>query len=152
MALAVHPRFGEEIAVVWRQGRHTVLVEMSDGRVRKLPVAWTTLHVRAEALSFKGQPVRLAPERLRELVAWVAARRPAETETCHAEQRVENPDLDGRVGDGAVGRAAQGGDVGVADSERFVPAGGVAGAVVGEAGSPEGDQRAGAERARGGGR
>jgi hypothetical protein len=72
--LPVHPHYGERVAVVTRYGRHALRVEQPDGRLRLLPVAWTDLVPRPAALKLKGRPVRLAPEALRELGAWVAAR------------------------------------------------------------------------------
>ena len=74
MALAVHPRFGEEVTIRGTGGRILVWVEMSDGRVRSLPVAWTSLHVRDEPLALDGRAVRLAPQALLALSGWVAVR------------------------------------------------------------------------------
>lgn len=72
--LPVHPLYGERVEVVERYGRHALRVEQPDGQLRLLPVAWTDLAPRPAALAVKGRPVRLAPEALRELGAWVAAR------------------------------------------------------------------------------
>jgi hypothetical protein len=72
--LPVHPLYGEPIEVVDRYGRHALSVEQPDGQLRLLPIAWTDLVPRPAALTGKGRPVRLAPEALRELDAWVAAR------------------------------------------------------------------------------
>ncbi len=55
-------------------GRHAVWAETSDGKLRLLPRVWTTLQPRPEPLAAHGQAVRLAPEALRELAAWVSAR------------------------------------------------------------------------------
>ncbi len=72
--LPVHPLYGERVEVVERYGRHALRVEQPDGQVRLLPAAWTDLIPRPAALAVKGWPVRLAPDTLRELGAWVAAR------------------------------------------------------------------------------
>jgi hypothetical protein len=72
--LPVHPLYGERVEVVARYGRHALRVEQPDGQLRLLPAAWTDLVPRPAALAVQGRPVRLAPEALRELGAWVAAR------------------------------------------------------------------------------
>jgi hypothetical protein len=72
--LPVHPLYGQPVEVVDRYGRHALRVEQSDGQLRLLPIAWTDLVPRPAALTVKGRPVRLAPEAMRELGAWVAAR------------------------------------------------------------------------------
>jgi hypothetical protein len=71
--LPVHPLYGERVEVIARYGRHALRVEQPDG-LRLLPVAWTDLVPRPAALAVRGRPIRLAPEALRELGAWVAAR------------------------------------------------------------------------------
>ena len=72
--LPVHPLYGERVEVVARYGRHALRVEQPDGQLRLLPVAWTDRVPRPAALAVRGRPVRLAPDALRELGAWVAAR------------------------------------------------------------------------------
>jgi hypothetical protein len=72
--LPVHPLYGQRVEVVARYGRHALRVEQPDRQLRLLPIAWTDLVARPGALTVKGRPVRLAPEALRELAAWVAAR------------------------------------------------------------------------------
>jgi hypothetical protein len=72
--LPVHPLYGQQVEVVERYGRHALRVEQPDGQLRLLPVAWTDLVPRPAALAVQGRPVRLAPEALRALGAWVAAR------------------------------------------------------------------------------
>lgn len=57
-------------------GRRAVWTETSDGAQRLVPLRWTTLHPRADPLALNGAAVRLAPEALRELAAWVGARVP----------------------------------------------------------------------------
>jgi hypothetical protein len=72
--LPVHPLHGERVEVVARYGLHALRVERPDGQLRLLPVAWTDLVPRPAALAVKGRPVLLAPDALRELGAWIAAR------------------------------------------------------------------------------
>ncbi len=72
--MPVHPLYGQRVEVIARYSRHALRVEQPDGQLRLLPVAWTDLVPRPAALAVKGRPVRLAPDALRELGAWVAAR------------------------------------------------------------------------------
>jgi hypothetical protein len=72
--LPVHPLCGERVEVVARYGRHTLRVEQPDGQLRLLPVAWTDRVPRPAVLAVQGRLVRLAPDAVRELGAWVAAR------------------------------------------------------------------------------
>ena len=72
--LPVHPLYRKQVEVVGRYGRHALRVEQPDGQLRLLPVAWTDLVPRPAALALRGRRVRLAPEALRELATWVAAR------------------------------------------------------------------------------
>ena len=72
--LPVHPLYLKRVEVVGRYGRHALRVEQPDGQLRLLPVAWTDLVPRPAALAVRGRRVRLAPDALRELGAWVAAR------------------------------------------------------------------------------
>jgi len=66
--------YRERVEVVGRYGRHALRVEQPDGQLRLLAVAWTDLVPRPAALALRGRRVRLAPDALRELGAWVAAR------------------------------------------------------------------------------
>jgi hypothetical protein len=84
-ALAVHPLVGEKMSVVSPYGRHAVWVETSDGNLRLLPLAWTTLEPRGEPLALQGRALRLDPLALRELAAWVAARTPV-CASCDGEE------------------------------------------------------------------
>lgn len=72
--LPVHPLYRERVEIVGRYGRHALRVEQSDGQLRLLPVTWTDLVPRPAALALRGRLVRLAPDALRELGAWVAVR------------------------------------------------------------------------------
>jgi hypothetical protein len=140
VTLLVHPRYGEEIAVLSTYGRRAVWAETSDGRLRLLPIAWTSLHPRGEPLALGGQPVRLAPQALLELAAWVVARvldaRGDGQEVGHFDKSSENRGSDGSTSDGTAGGAARG------DGERSSPGSEPAAAVVGEVGSPSARRRA----------
>ena len=72
--LPVHPLYLKRVEVVGRYGHHALRVEQPDGQQRLLPVAWTDLVPRPAALALRGRRVRLAPDALRELGAWVATR------------------------------------------------------------------------------
>src|SRR5262249_30261652 len=63
--------------LVAADGRHAVGAGPPDGRLRLLPLAWTSLQPRPAPLALDGRPVRLDPAALREMAAWVVARRPA---------------------------------------------------------------------------
>jgi hypothetical protein len=112
VTLTVHPRFGEELDVLRPYGRQAVWVETSEQRVITLPLAWTTLCPRPEPLVARGRTVRLAPEALRELAGWVAARaRDAEAlegqkgqEVGHFDKYMVNRDTDGGLSDEPAGR------------------------------------------------
>ena len=54
-------------------GPEVVQVEMADGRLRLLPVAWLSLSP-PKLAQVDGKPVRLALEALQTLADWVAAR------------------------------------------------------------------------------
>jgi hypothetical protein len=144
VTLAVHPRFGEEVAVVSLYGRNAVRAETVDEQLIFLPVAWTTLRPRAEPLAVKGRTVLLAPESLRELAAWVADRAPAAKahhdrngqEVGHFDKDTENRRPDGvPSNDPAEDREKRGG-VNARGGERCSAGGDSAAAVVGQAGSP----------------
>jgi hypothetical protein len=85
-----HPLYGERVEVVARYGRHALRVEQPDGQLRLLPVTWTDRVPRPAALAVQGRPVRLAPEALRELGAWVAAR----IDRGRASQRLDGGEAD----------------------------------------------------------
>jgi hypothetical protein len=86
--LPVHPLYGERVEIVARYGRHALRVEQPDGQLRLLPVVWTDLVPRPAALAVRGQPVRLAPDALRELGGWVAAR----IESCRSSENLDFAD------------------------------------------------------------
>ncbi len=155
VTLAIHPRFGEELPVRQTYGRSAVWVETPEERLIKLPRAWTTLFPRTDPLTAQGRPVRLAPDALRELAAWVAARTAdAEArngkdgqEVGHFDKHMENSDPDGGFSDEPADRHEEAG-VAAGDGERSSTATGrdSAAAVVGQAG-PSGAH--GTQRERG---
>ena len=111
--LPVHPRYGERVEVVARYGRHALRVEQPDGHLRLLPVAWTDLVPRPAALAVKGRPVRLAPNGLRELGAWIAARispRRAAEKVAAVDADAPKLKLDAAPPDGAAVRHHDGED------------------------------------------
>jgi hypothetical protein len=134
VTLAVHPLFGRELAVHSSYGPEAVWAETRDGKLRLLPLAWTSLRPRGEPLVHKGQAVRLAPEALLELAAWVGARA-ARSEPSPGEGEKFAPLNDS----GNKARHGRG------SSRRAVPAA----AVVGEARSHESGGR-GEQRPQGG--
>jgi hypothetical protein len=140
VTLLVHPRYGEEIVVLSTYGRGAVWAETSDGGLRLLPIAWTSLHPRGEPLAFGAQPVRLAPEALLELAGWVVARlldaRGDGQEVGHFGKCGEDRVPDGSTSDRTAGGAARG------DGERSSAGGESASAVVGEVGAPSARGRA----------
>jgi hypothetical protein len=168
VTLAVHPWFGEELSVVSVYGRQAVCAETAEGQLRLLPVAWTTLRPRAAPLVVGRRPVRLAPEGLRELALWLAARphgfEAADAQKVgHFDKQMQNRYPDGlhhqreadgnrssrlrlRAGecDGGDGTSAT--DVG--DGQVPAPGAGTATAVVGEAGPTGARQRARAQGTR----
>jgi len=104
--LPVHPLCGARLEVVARYGRHALRVEQPEGQRRLRRVAWTDWVPRPPALAVKGRPVRLVPDALRELGAWVAARitrcgPPEKLDSAEADARKLN--LDAAPPDGAVG-------------------------------------------------
>jgi hypothetical protein len=144
VTLAVHPRFGEDLAIVGAYGRSAVWVETFDGGdLRMLPLSWTSRHPRPEPLASQGRAVRLAPEALRELAAWVAARA-SDAETAigrkvgHFDKCVRNRHPDGSGSDGPAGELASSGTGGddLTESGRCSSGGRATAAVVGQAGSP----------------
>jgi hypothetical protein len=66
---------GQELAVRSSYGPDIVQAETGEGELRLLPLAWTSLRPRRAPLDHLGQAVRLDPEALLELAAWVEARK-----------------------------------------------------------------------------
>jgi hypothetical protein len=105
VTLAVHPRFGERIAVIGAHGKDGICAETRDGE-RLLPIAWTSLRPRAEPLVRGGRRVRLSPEGLRDLARWTASRMQAARgkQVGHFNKHVENRGPDGNASGGAKDR------------------------------------------------
>jgi len=72
--LPVHPLCGERVEILERYGHYGLRVELPDGQMRLLPVAWTDLRPRAAPPVIQGRLSRLAPAALRQLSVWVGAR------------------------------------------------------------------------------
>jgi hypothetical protein len=84
-----------------------VRTELPDGRPCYLPLAWTDWRPRPEPLAWQGRPVRLAPEALLPLAAWIRGRkldRAQREKLDHADR--EDQKHDHVVGDQAGGRTA----------------------------------------------
>jgi hypothetical protein len=116
ITLGVHPWCGREVVVLGAFGDR-VRAELPDGRACYLPLAWTDWRPRPEPLASHGRPVRLAPEALLALAAWirgrVAARKldSAEREKLDSAERGDQK-RDHGVGDQARVRAASAAVVG----------------------------------------
>jgi len=135
--------------VITMHGRNAVWAETCDGRARLLPIAWTTLRPRPEPLALRGRAVHWAPEALRELALWTAARSglaEPDTEVGHFDKCMENRGPDGSASGGTMD-LGQGGGIGVGNGERSSAGRESAAAVVGKARSPSARSRA--KRARG---
>ncbi len=124
MRLPVHPPYGERVEILARYG---LRVEQPDGQLRVLPVAWTDLVPRPAALAVRGQPVRLAPEALRELGAWVAAR----IDGCRSSENLDFGEanapeltLDAAPTDGVAGQHREGAALTLVEQARPSRAGG----------------------------
>jgi hypothetical protein len=125
VTLAVHPLCGEELVVTAAYGRSAVRAETADGRIRLLPLAWTSLQPRPDPLAVEDRVVRLAPDALRSLASWIRAR--------VDNQKLGLADREDHKRDDGVGKLA--------------PRSAAAAAMVGEARAPEARRRG--ERKRG---
>jgi hypothetical protein len=74
IALRVHPRFGEEIAIVRAHGPDMVWAEQSDGRLTILPLSWTDLTMQPEPGQVNGRTALLCSKAVLQLSKWVRAR------------------------------------------------------------------------------
>jgi hypothetical protein len=77
ITLRIHPRYGQQVAVLQTHGRDALWVETPDGEHRIVPAAWTDWRPRAGLPEIGGRMVLLVPEAMKELAAYVAARRDA---------------------------------------------------------------------------
>lgn len=75
ITLAIHPWFGEEVAVRRMHGVDAVVIERAGGEQRIVPVQWTDLDPREPPVEVEGRPVRLPLTGALELGAWIAARK-----------------------------------------------------------------------------
>lgn len=75
ITLKVHPLFGQTVRIRSRHGPAALWVETAGGRVAIVPRSWTDRGDNAIPLEVDGRAVRLAPEALRALAAWVDDRR-----------------------------------------------------------------------------
>jgi hypothetical protein len=73
ITLPGHPHCGEKVSIIASFGPDMVRVELADGRLRLLPVRWTSL-CPAWVSEWRGRQVRFPVESLRALAKWVSAR------------------------------------------------------------------------------
>jgi len=108
ITLAVHPRFGEEVAVQWSYGARAVLVETNQHLRLIVPLAWTDLKPRLLPAEHRGRPVYLLSEALLQLAAWVQARASGKDSEEVGYRDEEDETLGRETGgrDGEQGRAA----------------------------------------------
>lgn len=97
--------------MISQHGRNAVWAETSDGKARLIPIAWTTLRPRPEPLALRERAVHWAPEALRELALWTAARAghaEPDAELGHFDKGIDNRFPDGSAVEGAMdlGRGA----------------------------------------------
>jgi hypothetical protein len=125
ITLGVHPWYGRDVAVLASFGDR-VRAELPDGRPCYLPLAWTNWRPRPEPLAWHDRPVRLAPEALLALAAWIRGRVPAQKLDIAEGKKLdlvkrEDQKREHGVGDQARGRAASAavvGKVGASSSGR----------------------------------
>ena len=109
ITLGIHPWCGRDVAVLASFGDR-VRAELPDGRPCYLPLAWTDWRPRAEPLAWRGRPVRLAPEALVALAAWIRGRDTRKLDIAKG-QKLDLTDREDQkrshgVGDQPRGRAA----------------------------------------------
>lgn len=73
ITLGVHPQCGQKINVIAQFGRELVQAELPDGRLRLLPVRWTSLSPSTVTMH-GGELVRFELIGLKLLAIWVASR------------------------------------------------------------------------------
>jgi hypothetical protein len=122
ITLGIHPWYDRDVAVLASFGDR-VRVELPDGRPCYLPLVWTDWRPRGEPLARHGQPVRLAPEALVSLAAWIRGRADARKLDPTERQKLDPADQEDQkrkhgVGDQARGRAAPAAVVGKAGASR----------------------------------
>ncbi len=116
ITLGVHPWYGRDVAVLASFGDR-VRTELPDGRPCYLPLGWTDWRPRPEPLVWRDRPVRLAPEALVALAAWIRGRVRARTLDIAEGQKLDIADREDQkrehgLGDQTRGRAASAAVVG----------------------------------------
>jgi hypothetical protein len=71
--MGAHPQLGEKIRVIATFGPDMIQAELADGRVRFLPLGWTSLSPPTVS-EIDGKPIRFALESLQLLASWVGSR------------------------------------------------------------------------------
>jgi hypothetical protein len=107
ITLGVHPWFGQEVVVLGPFGEG-IWGELPDGRTCYLPLSWTDWRPRPDPLALRGQPVRLAPEALRSLAAWIRGRAEVRKVDTAESRKLDMRDLEDQkrsYGDGDQARA-----------------------------------------------
>ena len=74
ITLAVHPWYGENVAVLQSFGDRAVWVEREDGDRRIIPLSWTSLVPEVSSRLSDGRTIRIAPQAAFELSRWVSIR------------------------------------------------------------------------------
>jgi hypothetical protein len=146
ITLPIHPRVGEEVVVRRSHGVGIVLIETQDGGHLMVPLEWTDLKPAALLVAVSGRTVRLAPEALRELAAWIRDRgaEKGREEVGHFHKCGESRDSDGeqrRSGALTAGKPQRG-----ATTDRRQQRRQGAAALVEQARSPDAARRRGGER------
>lgn len=77
--------------ILERYGHHGLRVELPDGQIRLLPVAWTDFRPRSAPPVIDGRVSRWAPEALRQLSAWVVARM-----STRSPEKLDSTEVDAR--------------------------------------------------------
>ena len=112
ITLPVHPQCGEKVNVLGSFGSDMVQVELTDGRLRLMPVSWTSLHPPRTAEACGKRPL-FELEALRTLANWVSARAKPGAPDCrkldHFDKSQENVVPDGARREAPVGTTTVGG-------------------------------------------
>jgi len=74
ITLAVHPWYGENVAVLQSFGNSAVWVEREDGDRRIIPIFWTSLVPAASSALCDGRTIRISPQAAIDLSRWVSSR------------------------------------------------------------------------------
>jgi len=74
IVLAVHPWYGEDVAVLQSFGDRAVLVERENRDRRIIPVSWTSLVPLVSSRLSDGRTIRISPQTAIDLSRWVSSR------------------------------------------------------------------------------